>query len=50
MERKHPSKLILSNKGAEVIADREGKELTAYLDSRGILTIGIGHTLSLIHI
>lgn len=42
--RKMPTELILSDAGAEVIADREGMELTAYWDSVGVLTIGIGHT------
>ena len=42
--RKPPSKLHLSDQGAKLIAEREGMELTAYLDSRGILTIGLGHT------
>jgi lysozyme len=43
-ERLSPSKLILSQAGVDVLADREGNELTAYLDSVGVLTIGIGHT------
>lgn len=43
-DRRAPKDLILSDQGAAVIADREGLETTAYLDSRGILTIGIGHT------
>ena len=43
-ERKPPSQLILSQAGATVIAEREGCELTAYLDTVGVLTIGIGHT------
>ena len=43
-ERAHPSTLWLSDEGAKLIAEREGVELGAYLDSRGILTIGIGHT------
>ena len=43
-ERTHPSTLWLSDEGAQLIAEREGCELEAYLDSRGVLTIGIGHT------
>jgi lysozyme len=43
-DRRPPDELILSDAGAKLIADREGLETTAYLDSRGILTIGIGHT------
>jgi lysozyme len=43
-ERIVPSKLVLSQAGVDVLAEREGNELTAYLDTRGILTIGIGHT------
>lgn len=43
-ERAHPATLWLSDDGFEVIAEREGCRLQAYLDSRGILTIGIGHT------
>lgn len=39
-----PSRMRLSDAGARLIADREGLELEAYLDTRGILTIGIGHT------
>jgi GH24 family phage-related lysozyme (muramidase) len=30
--------------GRKAIAQREGNKLTAYLDSVGILTIGVGHT------
>jgi GH24 family phage-related lysozyme (muramidase) len=30
--------------GRKAVAQREGNELTAYLDSVGILTIGVGHT------
>ena len=33
----------LSNKGRELIQEREGEELSAYYDSAGILTIGTGH-------
>lgn len=43
-ERKPPSKLVLSQAGVDVLAEREGCELTAYLDTVGVLTIGIGHT------
>lgn len=43
-ERKPASELHLSEQGAHLIADREGLRTTAYLDSRGILTIGLGHT------
>ena len=42
--RQPPAKLTLSKRGAELIAEREGLKTTAYLDSRGVLTIGIGHT------
>ena len=44
MSRLSPSELRLSDQGAALLADREGCELSAYLDTRGILTIGIGHT------
>jgi lysozyme len=30
--------------GRRAIADREGNKLTAYVDSVGVLTIGVGHT------
>jgi lysozyme len=43
-DRQPAEELFLSDAGAKLIADREGLETTAYLDSRGILTIGIGHT------
>ena len=43
-ERRPPANLRLSDQGAALIADREGLETTAYLDTRGVLTIGIGHT------
>jgi lysozyme len=43
-ERKVSTTMRLSDAGAKLIGDREGCELTAYLDSRGILTIGVGHT------
>jgi lysozyme len=44
IDRRHPGDLSLSPDGMNVIADRESLELEAYLDERGILTIGIGHT------
>lgn len=34
----------LSAKGAELLIDREDKRNKAYLDSKGIPTIGVGHT------
>ena len=34
----------LSARGSQVLIDREGCELTAYYDSVGVLTIGVGHT------
>ena len=34
----------LSIKGGQVLIDREGCKLTAYLDSVGVWTIGVGHT------
>ncbi len=34
----------LSRNGKEFIKREEGEKLTAYLDSRGIPTIGVGHT------
>src|SRR5215472_1243186 len=34
----------LSQRGNQVLADREGCVLTAYKDSVGVLTIGVGHT------
>jgi lysozyme len=43
-ERKPPSELFLSQAGVDVLAEREGNELIAYLDSVGVWTIGIGHT------
>lgn len=30
--------------GRKAIAQREGNKLTAYVDSVGVLTIGVGHT------
>jgi lysozyme len=38
------SQLKLSDQGREVLADREGMRLTAYKDSVGVWTIGLGHT------
>ena len=34
----------LSDRGRQVLIDREGLVLTAYKDSVGVLTIGVGHT------
>ena len=34
----------LSPRGQQVLIDREGCVLTAYYDSVGVLTIGVGHT------
>jgi lysozyme len=34
----------LSSKGFNVLHEREGLRLEAYLDSTGVLTIGLGHT------
>ena len=36
--------MITSAHGRDQITQREGKRLTAYKDSVGILTIGVGHT------
>ena len=36
----------LSDKGQKFIEAREGNELQAYKDTRGLLTIGIGHLLT----
>lgn len=44
IDRRPPAELTLSDAGAKVIAEREGLKTTAYLDTRGILTIGVGHT------
>lgn len=33
-----------SEKGLKLIMDREGCRLTAYQDTKGIFTIGVGHT------
>lgn len=43
-ERKPAEELILSDAGIKVLAEREALKTTAYLDERGILTIGVGHT------
>jgi lysozyme len=42
--RRPAVELTLSQEGMDVLFDREGLELEAYLDDRGILTIGVGHT------
>ena len=39
----------LSQKGADVLILREGKRNKAYLDSKGIPTIGVGHTGPEVH-
>lgn len=44
MTRGAVSQLKLSDQGRDVLADREGMRLTAYKDSRGVWTIGLGHT------
>ena len=36
--------MILSPPGFDVLHEREGLRLQAYLDSTGVLTIGLGHT------
>jgi lysozyme len=36
--------MIISSRGSQVLIDREGCKLTAYQDSVGVWTIGIGHT------
>jgi lysozyme len=36
--------MSISEAGVEVIADREGLRTEAYQDSKGIWTIGVGHT------
>jgi lysozyme len=36
--------MILSEKGYETLHEREGLRLEAYLDTTGVLTIGLGHT------
>lgn len=38
------NKLTLSKEGADLLVKREGLRLKAYRDSKGILTIGVGHT------
>lgn len=35
---------MITNAGVEVLREREGCKLTAYLDSVGVWTIGVGHT------
>jgi lysozyme len=44
MSRSPPHEMKLSDKGRTVLADREGVRLTAYKDSVGVWTIGLGHT------
>lgn len=44
MTRSPASELRLSDKGRDVLADREGLRLKAYKDSVGVWTIGLGHT------
>jgi lysozyme len=34
----------MTEKGTQVLVDREGLRTTAYYDSVGVLTIGVGHT------
>jgi len=41
-----PHELRLSDQGAALLDEREGLRLKAYRDSRGVLTIGLGHTSS----
>jgi lysozyme len=36
--------MILSDRGSQVLVDREGLRTTAYQDSVGVWTIGVGHT------
>lgn len=36
--------MVLSDEGMAVLAEREGIRLKSYRDSRGIWTIGLGHT------
>jgi len=43
-ERKPAADLVISDEGIKVLADREALKTVAYLDERGILTIGVGHT------
>jgi lysozyme len=44
MTRVPVSELLLSDEGYDVLKDREGCELTAYQDTVGVWTIGLGHT------
>jgi lysozyme len=39
-----PSEMTLSSPGFDCLHMREGLRLEAYLDSTGVLTIGLGHT------
>ncbi len=39
-----PTNYKMTLRGRQRLTDREGKRLTAYLDSVGIWTIGVGHT------
>ena len=36
--------MITSDKGIQILAMREGKRLKAYKDTKGIWTVGVGHT------
>jgi lysozyme len=36
--------MTISEEGIEVLKEREGCKLTAYYDSVGVLTVGVGHT------
>lgn len=38
------NRLTLSQEGADLLIAREGKRNRAYRDTKGILTIGVGHT------
>lgn len=44
MSRSHHSQLSISQAGQDVLAEREGMRLTAYKDTVGVWTIGLGHT------
>lgn len=44
------NKLKLSEAGAEALVLREGRRLRAYLDTKGIPTIGVGHTGPEVHL
>jgi lysozyme len=44
MARVPVSELHLSDEGYDVLEDREGCELTAYQDTTGVWTIGMGHS------